>query len=169
MFRITLRNHISLSDNADRKAHILLSVNAIVISIIFSRIFPKLDNPSNHFLYVPTLVFIVFTVLSIILSVIATRPRVTKGKFSYEELTHKKVNILFFGNFYRVKLQDYERAMDKLLQDGDLIYSSLTKDLYYLGKVVAKKYRILQYTYVVFMIGIVISTMMYVIYFNMYN
>lgn len=168
VFRITLRNHISLSDNADRKAHILLSVNAIIISITFSRIFPKLDNPSNAFLYVPTLVFVTFTVISIILSVIATRPRVTKGHFSYEELTSKKVNILFFGNFYKVPLAEYERAMDKLLSSDEYIYNSLTKDLYYLGKVVAKKYMILQYTYIVFMIGIVLSTLLYVIYFNMY-
>ncbi|GLB52400.1 hypothetical protein NBRC110019_14400 [Neptunitalea chrysea] len=169
VFRITLRNHISLSDNADRKAHILLSVNAIIISIIFSRIFPKLDNPSNTFLIVPTLVFVIFTVISIILSVIATRPRITKGKFSYEDITHKKTNILFFGNFHRVRLEEYERAMDMLLSNNEYIYNSLTKDLYYLGKVVAKKYKILQYTYAVFMAGIVVSTILYIVFFNIYN
>ncbi|SFU72415.1 hypothetical protein SAMN05216480_11658 [Pustulibacterium marinum] len=169
VFRTTLRNHISLSDNADRKAHIILTVNSIVISIIFSRIFPKLDNPSNAFLYVPSLVFLGFTVASIILSIIATRPRITVGTFTKEQVKNKNVNLLFFGNFYRMKVQEFEWAMEQLLNDDEYIYKSLSKDLYYLGKVVAKKYRILQVTYAVFMIGIIVSSILYIVYFNMYN
>lgn len=169
VFRIVIKNHMTLSENADRKAHILLSVNSIIISLLLSRLFPKLDSPSNAYLYTPTIVFIVFTVVSIILSVIATRPRVTSGRFSKEALMNRKVNILFFGNFYRMNLKDYEDAMDIVLSDGERIYNSLIKDLYYLGKVVAKKYLILQWAYGVFMLGIILSSILYIVYFNKYN
>ena len=53
MFRVALRNHITLSDIADTKANILLSVNAIIISLVLSNLLPKLDNPSNHYLNFP--------------------------------------------------------------------------------------------------------------------
>ena len=86
VFRITLRNHIKLSDIADTKANILLSVNAIIISITLSTLIPKLDNPSNFHLIIPSIIFIFFTVVSIILSVLATRPNVTSGKFTKEDV-----------------------------------------------------------------------------------
>jgi Uncharacterized protein conserved in bacteria len=49
LFRVQLKNHINLSAIADTKANILLSVNAIIISVALSNLIPKLDSPSNLF------------------------------------------------------------------------------------------------------------------------
>ncbi len=157
MFRVTLRNHITLSDIADTKANILLSVNAIIISLALSSLLPKLDNPSNQYLITPTIIFIAFTVASIILSVIATRPNVTEGKFTRKDVEDKKVNLLFFGNFHKMSLPEFEWAMGELMKNKEYLYSSMTKDLYFLGKVLNRKYKILRVTYLVFMIGIIVS------------
>ncbi|WP_417885594.1 Pycsar system effector family protein [Zunongwangia sp.] len=167
LYRITLRNHISLSENADRKAHILLSVNSIIVSLVLSRLFPKLDSPSNQYLYIPTVIFLTFAVIGIILSIVATRPRVTAGKFSKEDVSERKTNILFFGNFHEMKFEDFEWGMNEVMKDKNMIYHSLTKDLYYLGKVVAKKYQVLRVSYTVFVIGIVISVIAFAIAYNM--
>ncbi|MBC3757074.1 HD domain-containing protein [Hyunsoonleella sp. SJ7] len=157
MFRVALRNHITLSDIADTKANILLSVNAIIISVALSNLLPKLDNPSNSYLIYPTLIFLLFTVASTVLSVLATRPNVTKGQFTKEDVANKKVNLLFFGNFHQMSLKDFEWAMGEMMQDKDYLYGSLTKDLYFLGLVLNRKYNLLRTTYTVFMIGIVVS------------
>ena len=167
MFRVTLRNHITLSDIADTKANILLSVNAIIISVALSNLLPKLDNPTNQYLIMPTIVFVVFTITSIVLSVLATRPNVTEGKFSKKDVENKKVNLLFFGNFHKMSLQDFEWAMGELMKDKDYLYSSMTKDLYFLGKVLDRKYKILRMTYLVFMIGIIISVIAFGLAFKM--
>ena len=167
MFRITLRNHIKLSDIADTKANILLSVNAIIISLALSNLIPKLDNPSNAYLIVPTVIFIIFSITSMILSVLATRPNVTGGKFTREDVEQKKVNLLFFGNFHRMSLTDFEWAINEMMQDKDYIYSALTKDLYFLGIVLDRKYRILRITYTVFIIGIIASVIAFAIFFKM--
>ncbi len=167
MFRITLRNHIKLSDIADTKANILLSVNAIIVSLALSNLIPKLDNPSNAYLIIPTIVFIVFSIASMILSVLATRPNVTSGKFTKEDVEQKKVNLLFFGNFHKMSLTDFEWAINEMMQDKDYIYSALTKDLYFLGIVLDRKYRILRITYTVFIIGIIASALAFAIYFKM--
>lgn len=167
MFRVALKNHMTLSNIADTKANILLSVNAIIISLALSNLLPKLDKPSNEYLIIPTVVFVIFTVASIILSILATRPNVTEGKFNKEDVANKKVNLLFFGNFHQMKLNDFEWAISEMMEDKGYLYNSLTKDLYFLGLVLNKKYKILRLTYTVFMIGIIVSVLAFAISFKM--
>lgn len=169
MYRVALKNHMELSAIADSKANILLSVNAIIISLALSSIFPKLDNPYNRYLVIPTGIFIIFSVISMILSVLATRPNVTQGEFTKDDVVNKKVNLLFFGNFHKMKLEDYEWAVSELVQDKDYLYTSLTRDLYFLGLVLHRKYKILRLTYTIFMIGIVISVIAFGVAYNMYG
>jgi len=166
MFRVTLKNHITLSDIADTKANILLSVNAIIVSLVLANLLPKLDNPSNGYLIYPTVVFVLFTVASMILSVLATRPNVTRGEFTKEDVANKKVNLLFFGNFHRMKLDEFEWAMGEMMKDKDYLYSAMKKDLYFLGLVLNRKYKILRVTYTVFMIGIISSVIAFAIAFQ---
>ncbi|WP_298237760.1 Pycsar system effector family protein [uncultured Algibacter sp.] len=166
MFRVTLKNHITLSNIADTKANILLSVNAIIVSLVLANLIPKLDNPSNQYLIYPTIIFVTVTVASIILSVLATRPNVTSGKFTKEDVANKKVNLLFFGNFHKMSLKDFEWAMGEMMQDKNYLYSSMKKDLYFLGLVLDKKYKILRITYSVFMIGIIVSVIAFAIAFQ---
>jgi len=165
LFRVTLKNHLTLSDIADTKSNILLSVNAIILSVVLSNLIPKLDNPSNAYLIYPTIIFVIFTVTSMVMAVIATRPNITGGKFSKADVANKKVNLLFFGNFHKMKLEDYEWALQELVKDKEYIYSSLTKDLYFLGIVLNRKYNILRWTYTIFMIGIIVSVVAFALAF----
>lgn len=157
MFRVTLNNHTRLSEIADSKANILLSVNAIIISIALTSLIPKFGNPGNSHLVIPTLIMIVFTVVSIVFAILSTRPKVTTGTFTRQDIEDKKVNLLFFGNFYKVPLEEYDWAMNEMMKDREYLYSTLIKDLYYLGVVLDRKYKLLRITYNIFMVGIVVS------------
>ena len=156
-YRVALRNHIKLSDIADTKANILLSVNAIIISLVLANLISKLDT--NAYLVYPTAIFTVSCVISMVLSIIATRPNVTRGEFTKEDVANKDVNLTFFGNFHKMELKEYEWAVSELLKDKNYVYTSLTKDLYFLGKVLERKYRILRITYTIFMIGMIVSVL----------
>ncbi|APY01347.1 HD domain-containing protein [Lacinutrix venerupis] len=160
-YRVALRNHIKLSDIADTKANILLSVNAIIISVVLANLISKLDN--NAYLIYPTVIFTLFCVISMVMSIIATRPNVTSGEFTKEDVINKNVNLTFFGNFHKMELKEFDWAINELLKDKNYVYSSLTKDLYYLGKVLERKYRILRITYTVFMVGIIVSVISFAI------
>jgi predicted metal-dependent HD superfamily phosphohydrolase len=160
-YRTALRNHIKLSDIADTKANILLSVNAIIISLVLANLISKLDT--NPYLVYPTAIFTLSSVISMILSIIATRPNVTSGEFTKEDVINKNVNLTFFGNFHKMKLEEFEWAISELLKDKDYVYNSLTKDLYFLGKVLERKYRILRITYSIFMTGIIISVIAFAV------
>ena len=156
-YRVALRNHIKLSDIADTKANILLSVNAIIISLVLANLISKLDT--NAYLVYPTAIFTLSCVISMVLSIIATRPNITSGEFTKEDVANKNVNLTFFGNFHKMELKEYEWAVKELIKDKDYVYNSLTKDLYFLGKVLERKYRILRVTYTIFMIGMIVSVL----------
>ena len=168
-FRVALKNHIKLSEIADTKANILLSVNAIIISLVLSNLISKLDSPSNNYLIIPTLIFTISSVVSMVLSVIATRPNITSGEFTKEDVEQKRVNLTFFGNFHKMELKEYQWAISELIKDKTYLYDSMTKDLYFLGKVLDRKYRILRITYNIFMTGMIISVIAFIVAFKLSN
>jgi predicted metal-dependent HD superfamily phosphohydrolase len=160
LFRTTLRNHNSLSQIADNKANIMLSISAIMLSLVLSSLSPKID--SNPRLLWPLIIIVAVCLLTMFFAILATIPQITKGEFNEEEFLKKKINILFFGNFYKMKLEKFEWGIQKMMEDDDLLYRSLTKDLYFLGIVLAKKYAFLRTCYMVFMSGLVIAALSFI-------
>ena len=155
MYRTTYRTHVNLSSIADNKANIMLSINAIVISIVVSTLLPQIiGNPK---LFVPTIILLVVCLLSIIFATLSTRPKITEGKSTIDDIKQKKSNLLFFGNFYNMDLDEFHWGMKEMIKDPDFVYSSMTRDLYFLGIVLAKKYRYLRICYGVFMYGLIIA------------
>ena len=163
MYRTAYRTHVNLSSIADNKANIMLSINAIIISITISTLVPNFE--SNEKLVIPTIVLLVVCLLSIIFATLSTRPKVTEGKVTRADIEQKKSNLLFFGNFYNMPLEDFHWGMTEMIKDTDFLYSSMTRDLYYLGIVLAKKYKYLRYCYGIFMYGLIISVAVFAIAF----
>lgn len=155
MFRITSENHMTLSGMADTKANIMISINSIILSILVGILIRKFEEYPN--LIIPTLIIVVVCLCAIVFAILATRPNVSSGKFTREDINRKRTNLLFFGNFHRMRLDDYMWGMKEMLKDGDYLYGSLIKDIYFLGVVLGKKYRFLRISYTVFMFGFVIA------------
>jgi predicted metal-dependent HD superfamily phosphohydrolase len=155
MFRLTSGNHLRLSSMSDNKSHIMISVNSIIISIVISVLFGKLA--ANKEYIVPACVLLTVCLASMTFAILATRPSVSGGRFTEEDIRNKKTNLLFFGNFYRMQLEDYQRAMNQMMKDGEYLYNSMIKDIYFLGIVLAKKYKYLRISYTIFMWGLIIA------------
>lgn len=161
MLRLTSENHMRLSDMADGKANILISVNAIIISVILSVLLRRLQV--DTYLTIPTIIFLTSSVCTIVVAILATRPKVSIGTFSDEDIANKKTNLLFFGNFYKSSMEEYEKAMSKMMVDSEYLYGSLIKDIYQLGVVLARKYKLIRWAYNIFMVGIIISVIAFAI------
>ena len=114
----------------------------------------------------PTFVMLMFSVTSIIFAILSTRPKVTSGVFTRQDIEDRKVNLLFFGNFYKMPLEEYEWAVNEMMNDRNYLYNSMIKDLYFLGLVLERKYKLLRITYNIFMVGIIISAISFIIAFN---
>lgn len=161
MFRLTSSNHLRLSSMSDSKAHILISVNSIIISIVISVLFGKLAT--NREYIVPACILLAVCLGSMTFSILATRPSVSGGRFTEEDIRNKKTNLLFFGNFYRMQVEDYQHAMNQMMKDGEYMYNSMIKDIYFLGIVLAKKYKYLRISYTIFMWGLIIAVLAFAV------
>ncbi|NND31812.1 MAG: HD domain-containing protein [Saprospiraceae bacterium] len=161
MFRLTSKNHLTLSGMADTKANIMISVNAIIISVLIGSLMQKLD--SNPHLIIPVAILLCVNLVSMIFAILSTRPNVTSGKFTREDIEQKKANLLFFGNFHKMQRNDYQWGMTRLMEQSNYLYSALIDDIYFLGVVLGKKYRFLRIAYNIFMYGIVIAVFSFII------
>ena len=62
-----------------------------------------------------------------------------------------------------MKLEDYEWGMREMLDDSEYLYGSLIRDIYFLGIVLGKKYRLLRISYTIFMFGLAVSVLLFVL------
>lgn len=157
MFRLTSTNHLTLSGMADTKANIMISVNSIILSILIGSLMQKLDN--NPQLIFPTYIMLVVNLGSIIFSILSTRPNITSGKFTREDIEKNRTNLLFFGNFHKMQRGDYQWGMSRLMDDSKFLYASLIDDIFFLGVVLGRKYRFLRISYTIFMYGLVLAVL----------
>jgi predicted metal-dependent HD superfamily phosphohydrolase len=161
MFRISSNNHQRLSDMADNKAHIMITTTSIIISVLLSVLIRRLED--NAYLIFPTTLLLTVCLVTMVFSILATRPTIPHGTFTQEDIDNKSVNLLFFGNFYRMSFNEYSGGMQRMMNDREFLYGSLTKDVYSQGVVLGKKYRLLRVGYNVFMFGIVASVVSFVV------
>jgi len=160
MFRTTSTNHLRLSEMADNKANIMITVNSIIISVLLTVLFRKLENDPRFL--IPSMLLLFTSLTTIVFSIFVTRPNVTSGVFSKEDIHNKRANLLFFGNFYKMKIEDYEWGIQQVMNDNDFLYGSMTRDIYHLGVVLGKKYKMLRIAYSFFMFGFIISVLSFV-------
>lgn len=167
LFRTAASNHMQLSQMGDGKANILISINSIILSVIISFVLTRLDL--NKHLMVPILMLITVCVTTIVLAILSTRPKISHGTFTPQQIISKEANLLFFGNFHKMPLAEYKSAVKEMMIDKEFLYESLIMDIYYVGRVLARKYRFTTWAYNVFMFGIVISMIVFIIGFMIYN
>lgn len=163
MLRLTARTQINLSSIADSKSNILISLNGIIISLGLAALVSRFKQ--DPAIILPTIIFLIFSLSTIVLAILSTRPNITTGKFTRADIEKKKVNLLFFGNFYNMPLPEYEWAIREMINDDKYLYAAMIKDQYYLGKVLAKKYKLLRWAYNIFMVGIVVSVIAFLLVF----
>lgn len=166
VFRTTSRNHLKLSQMADTKANTLISISAVLISLTSTFLANNLDVQTH--LILPTSIMLVACVVTIIFATLSTRPTVTKNTLTRKDIENRRGNLLFFGNFYSMPLKDFEWGMEEMMQDRNYLYGNLKKDIYFLGIVLARKYKFLTTAYSVFMYGIIISviSLLFALHYN---
>ncbi|HSP88875.1 MAG TPA: Pycsar system effector family protein [Ignavibacteriaceae bacterium] len=161
MFRNVMRTHVEFSGMADNKANIMISVNTLVLTAIIAVLSRKLDQ--NPHLIIPTAMITIVSLATLVIATIVTRPKITSGIFTKEDIEKKKANLLFFGNFFNMDLKNFEWGMKELMSDKDYLYGSMIKDFYYLGQVLGHKYKYLRVCYNIFMYGLIISVIAFAI------
>ncbi len=162
-FRSNFRNHINLSAIADNKANIMISVNTILISVLITVLSYRNITETKPMVMLPVVMFLVTGLVSLIFAVLSARPKITSINNKPLPPNEIRKNIVFFGNFVRLDLEAFEKAMDDVFNDSELLYGNMTRDLYHLGKVLDKKYRFLTISYNVFMLGFIATVLTFLV------
>lgn len=162
-FRTNYRIHINLSAIADNKANIMISVNSILISVLITALSYRNMAQTHPTVLLPVVIFLVTGLASLIFAVLSARPKVTMLNKGLTDKMHIRRNIAFFGNFVSLKLDEFEEMLDDVFRDGELLYGNMARDLYYLGKVLDKKYRYLTISYNIFMLGFIATVITFLV------
>ena len=159
--KTALRNHIDLSSIADNKANIMLSVNAIVITVGIPLLVEQAyTNPD---MIIPTVILAFASLVSMIFATLSTRPAKMPGFTKPEAIEEKKSNLFFFGNYFKMNFEEYEEGMRTVVGNNEILDNSITRDLFFLGKSLGKKYEYLRICYNIFMFGIALAVISFVI------
>ena len=164
LFRSSYRVNMDLTSLADAKANIMISVNGFIVSILIAAIAPKVD--ANPWLLIPTSVFLVGCVVSLIFAVLSARPRVQSHHVTLDEIRRNKTNILFFGNFASLPERDYQIAMKERMMDPVALYELMITDIYGVGAVLERKYKLLRGAYTAFLSALIVGVVAFILVFG---
>ncbi len=170
MFRTMYSNHMKLSDMADKKASMMIQLNAVLISVIITYLGAKMGKAgalsplmgNNPVLAIPVSILLITALGSVTTAILSAQPDVTSFawlKKSPEIATNRRVNLLFFGQFTKLKLDNFQSGMRELMRQKDLLYTNMVTDIYYLGEVLTRKYRLLRTSYTIFLVGIILTAL----------
>lgn len=164
MFRSLYHSHINLSSMADSKANMMISINSLIISITLTLVGAKVSLLGTSFKQNQIVIYPIITLLltslgSIIFAILSAKPNVTSKITSIDEIKEKNVSVLFFGNYSHLKRGDFENEITEIMKNEDKLYGNMIRDLYYLGKVLSKKYHLIRWAYTVFMIGLILTVL----------
>ncbi len=168
MFRMMYQNHMELSAMADNKANMMISLNAIIMSVIITYLGAKTSMLGAQFTKNPILLIPVGTLLlaslaSVIFAILSAQPEVTSFAVKPAKVINRKVNMLFFGNFTKVSLDVFQNSIHDLMRDKNMLYNNMITDIYYLGEVLKKKYALLKTSYTIFMIGLILTVASFIV------
>ncbi len=145
LLRTTHQHHIYLSGMADRKASFLIAAASVMLTLIIGHFTEGGGIP------LPLLILGGFTLVAAVLSILCIIPRSQKIPAQSQDM-----NLLFFGEFAHLSVEEYWRRMRVLIEDDEKIYQAIVEEIYYLGQLLHKsKFKYLVWAYWVFSIGLV--------------
>ncbi len=158
-FRLASRNLYTRRKIVDSKASMLVTINALILSVVLGTVYENLsDDPHLVYAVVP---LVLTNLISIAFAIFASKPRLQRGVFTEQDLLERRVSLMTFDDFYAMTAEEYEHAVDRVMQDRALLYGSMKRDIYRLGVDLSRRYINIQRAYGVFLFGIVLATVMF--------
>ena len=153
LFRLLSKNQYTLNKMIDTKSNILISINALILSLILGTVMNQLGT-DPHLIY-PVVMMLITNLVSITFAIFATRPELFHGK-------REANNLMFYGNFHDMEEDEYVENITNLMNEGDELYKTIAKDTYHLGKTIDRKFKLLRKSFHIFLIGIILSVAAFV-------
>lgn len=155
MLRQTRSNLVSFSQMADTKAHILLSLSSVLLSLSLT----QFHDPRFTLSIVGLDLFLLITIYFALLTVVGQVKVFNRRKRSVHDPDYSP---LFFGDYGDLPYEEYAEHFTGIMNDSDATYEIMVKDIYYAGKYLLRtKYKYIRLAYTFFFTGLVVSVGLY--------
>lgn len=163
LFRVTLQNQVDHIAIADSKSNMIINISTIIISLLIALLGSGLSFGGVNFLekqtmIIPLIILMLSCLISTIYAVLAIRPKI--GSHNDQK---SPSSLMYFGVISSMNFDDYCANMMDLLQTKDSIYNHLTRDVFHQGRILKRKYRLVQYAFTIFITGLTISVILFLI------
>ncbi len=158
--RTAHQNQTQLNLMADQKANILIGALVVVFSVVLSRVGAVLDLHDR--LNLPVLAFVLLQLVPLVLATLVLIPRNVRLKKRRNQSMAEVSNPLFFGHYSVFAQDEYIEHMMQRLEDNAAARILLLTDLYQMGQILKRKYRLLRRAYVAAAIGVVVPVLLLV-------
>jgi len=156
VFRTTQRNNIDLTAIADNKANVLLSTNAIMLTFIIPLVLGYADFVIEKHIYIPLIIFATTCFATIYIAAQVLKPSDFDTK-RHSLDPNVKSSPFFFGNFYKMEVDEYYQFLRDSLADENFIKAHLAQDLYYIGRRLGNKMKNIRIAFNIFIVGIFLT------------
>jgi hypothetical protein len=153
--RTTSRNNIERIKIADQKASVLMSLNAIMITILIPAIIANLDKVLEELYYVPLILIAITCTITLYLSAKALQPI----SLDYTKTIYGNSNVpspFFFGNFFKMKPDEFRSYYQSTVSSREGLAEFVLQDIFHIGRIVSRKYQIIRRAYMIFLNGLFI-------------
>ncbi len=157
-FRLASRNLYTRRQILDNKSNILLTINAIIISVVVGTLLPLVKE--DFYLIFPVLCILATNLISITFAIFASRPQKPK-KATALDFGRAIKGLMTFDDFHFLNEKSYQTMVGNMLKNRDMLYPTIVHDIYSLGVELNNKYHYIRLSYDVFLIGIVISIIVF--------
>jgi len=186
MFRSVYRAELDLISLAAMKANIMISINGLIISalVISGALF---FTPSAGII-ITAIIFLITAATSIIFALLAASPEdldlfatlrkwlgaVRRGEAGPGDLKRfilhsrhasedDELNMLVFSDLAGLSRDEYREHMVNMLEDRNDVYNKMTDQLYWLGQMANRKFKLLDVSYTVFRWGLLVTVLSFVV------
>jgi len=149
-YLVAYHTHLSLSKIADHKAHLMLGINTLVLSFVITKKHMGILAKMPHMM-IPDILIVSLSLTCIILAILATKPGIAPPVAK-----KSAINWIFFGDFTQTDPEQFDRAIRNFMVNPEARQEAFSRDLYWLGVSLSRKYWYLTQCYTVFYVGLLI-------------
>ena len=124
------------------------------ISIVIGSLYRYLGEDPHLIYAVATL--ILTNTFSLAFAIIAAIPQL--GNKNSKEIMP---DLMTFEHFHKLSLDEYRKGVEGIMSSGNVLYDSITTDIYQLGQKLNRKYRLIRASFLILLYGIIAAVIMF--------
>jgi hypothetical protein len=162
IIRTIQRNNVQLIHLSDNKAAILLSLNAIMLTLLIPNVISNMDLILENLLYVPLLILAGTSFCTVCISSFVLIPPKFLNTKNVNGNHHTK-NPFFYGNIYKMKAAFFFEKFEQTLASKKDLQEYLAMDIYYSGNRLGYKMKWVRLAFQTFILGLSFAVAYFII------